>query len=83
MPLSPGDGGKISEFQVSLGQNKSQIQAWWYTPVIWATPYAGGLHKDMERRKIHSSLPACIYLPAYLLEPTSTEDHLKQLASQD
>ena len=35
---------------------KSQIQAWWYTPLIWATPSAGDLHKDIGRRKIHSLL---------------------------
>ena len=71
------------EFKVSLGQNKSQIQVWWYTFLIWATPSAGDLHKDIGRRKISSSLPACIYLPADLLEPTSTKDLLKQLASWD
>jgi hypothetical protein len=76
--LRPG----ISEFKVSPGQNKSQIQAWWRTPLIWATPSAGDLHKDIGRRKTHS-LPACTYLPAHLLEPTSTEDQLKQLASWD
>ena len=35
------------------------------------TPSAGGLHKDIGRRKILSSLPACTYLLAHLLEPTS------------
>ena len=58
------------EFKVSLGQNKSQIQAWWHTPLIQATPSAGDLHKDIRRRKIHF-LPTCIYLPAHLLESTS------------
>ena len=42
--------------QGHLGQSKSQIQAWWYTPLIWATPSAGDLHKDIGRRKIHSLL---------------------------
>jgi hypothetical protein len=41
------------------------------------------LHKDTGRRKIHSSLPACTYLPAHLLEPTSTENQLKHLATWD
>jgi hypothetical protein len=63
-------------FKVSLGQNK-------YTPLIWATPSAGDLPKDTGRRKICSSLPAFIYLPAHLLEPTSIEDQLKQLALWD
>jgi hypothetical protein len=35
------------EFKVSLGQNKSQIQVWWYTPLICTTPHAGDLHKDI------------------------------------
>jgi hypothetical protein len=30
----------------------------WYTPLIWATPSAEDLHKDIGRRKISSSLPA-------------------------
>jgi hypothetical protein len=68
---------------VSLGQNKPHITAWWYTPLIWATPSAGDLHKDIGRRQIHSSLPACPYLPAHLLESTSAEDQMKQLASWD
>jgi hypothetical protein len=34
--------------QGSLGQSKSQIQAWWYTPLIWATPSARDLHEDIE-----------------------------------
>ena len=45
-------------------------------PLIWATSSSGGLHKGIGRRKNHS-LTACIYLPAHLLEPTSTEDQLK------
>ena len=82
MPLIPGDWSKeISKFKVSLGQSKSQIQVWWYIPLIWATPSTGGLHKDMRRRKIQSSSCACTYLPGHLLEPTSIEDQLKQLAS--
>jgi hypothetical protein len=40
---------------VHLRQSKSQIQAWWHTPLIWATPSAGDLHKDIGRRKILSS----------------------------
>ena len=41
---------------------------------------AGGLHKDNGRRK-GSSLPACTYLPAHLLEPTSSGFQLKQKTS--
>jgi hypothetical protein len=41
-----------------LGQNKSQIQAWWYTPLNWAMPSAGDLHKNIGRKKILSSSPA-------------------------
>ena len=83
--FNPGDWGKeISEFKVSLGESRLQIQAWWHTPLIWATPSAGGLHEDIGRRKIYSSSPACTYLPAPLLEPisstASTEDQVKQLA---
>ena len=37
--------------QGHLGQSKSQIQVWWYTPLIRATPSAGDLHKDIGRRK--------------------------------
>ena len=50
--------------------------------LIWDPPSAGGLHKNVGR-KIRSSMPACIYLPAHLLEPTSTEDQLKKLALWD
>jgi hypothetical protein len=50
--------------------------------LIWATPYVGGLHKDIGRRKIHSS-SVYIYLLAHLLEPTFTEDQLKYLPSWD
>ena len=39
--------------------------------------------QGLWRRKTRSSLPACTYLPAPLLESTSTEDQLKQLASWD
>jgi hypothetical protein len=49
--------------------------------LIWATPSAGDLHKGIGRRKIHSSSTACTYLPAHLLESTSTKDQFKQLAS--
>jgi hypothetical protein len=38
-----------SEFKASLGQNKSQIQVWWYTPLIWATPSAGDLHRHWKK----------------------------------
>jgi hypothetical protein len=67
--------------KVSLGQSKPQILVWWYTALIWATPSAADLQKDIGRRKIHSSLPACTYLPAPLLESTSTQGKLKQPAS--
>jgi hypothetical protein len=30
--------------QGQFGTSKSQIQAWWYTPLIQDTPSAGGLH---------------------------------------
>jgi hypothetical protein len=50
---------------------------------IWATPSAGGLHKDIETMKNCFSSTACTYWPAHLLEPTSTEDQVKQLASWD
>ena len=66
-----------SEFKVSLGQSNFQI----YTPQIWATLSAGGLHEDIGRRKINFPSTACTYLLAHLLEPTSTENLLKQLAS--
>jgi hypothetical protein len=52
------------------GENKSQIQVWWYIPLIWATPSDGDLHKDIGRRKICSCLPACIYLPEQLFKST-------------
>ncbi|EDL19962.1 mCG147666 [Mus musculus] len=63
MPLIPGDCGKeVSEFKINLGQSKSQIRALsWYIPLIWATLSAGGLNKDIGRRKIRSSSPACTY----------------------
>jgi hypothetical protein len=51
--------------------------------LIWATPSPGGLHNDIGRTKFHSSLTACTYLPAQLLEPTSTEDQLKKLSLWD
>jgi hypothetical protein len=51
---------KIFEFKDSLGQNKSQTQSWWYTPLIWGTPSAGDLHKDIGRRKILSSSSSCL-----------------------
>lgn len=46
--------------QGHLGQSKSQIQAWWHTPLIWDTPSAGDLHKDVGRRKAHSLFLACL-----------------------
>jgi hypothetical protein len=60
-----------SDFKISLGKSKSQIQEWCYTSLIWATPSVGNLHKDIGR-KIHASSPAWTYLPARLLEPTSS-----------
>ena len=51
------------EFKASLGQSKFQIQAWWYTPLIWATPSTGGLHKDIGRSRAHSlSVPTFQFL---------------------
>ena len=41
--------------ELKLGQNKSQIQAWWYKPLIWAILSAGDLLKDILRRKLLSS----------------------------
>ena len=68
--------------QGHLGQSKSQIQAWWHTPLIWATPSAGDLHKDIGKK--NSFFFVCLHLlPAHLLQSTSTEDQLKQLASWD
>ena len=32
------------------------LKVWWHTPLIWATPSAGALHKDIGRRKIYSLL---------------------------
>ena len=49
--------------------------------LIWATPSAGGLYKNIGRRKAHSSSTVCTCLQAHLLEPTSTEDQLKQTTS--
>jgi len=46
--------------QGHLRQSKSQIQSWWHTPLIWATPFAGDPHRDIGRRKIHSSSSACL-----------------------
>jgi hypothetical protein len=43
----------------TYGKSVSQIQVWWHTPLIWATPSAGDLHKDIGRRKMFSS-PACL-----------------------
>lgn len=63
--------------QSQPGTLQVPIQAWWYTPLIWATPSSGDLHKNIGRRKIHSSLSACTYLPAHLLQYTSAEDQLK------
>jgi hypothetical protein len=40
--------------QGHLGQSKSQIRAWWHTPLIWDAPSAGDLHEDTARRKIYS-----------------------------
>lgn len=57
---------EISKFKASMRQSKSEIQAWRYIPLIWATPSAGDLHKGIG--KIHSLL-ACKNLLAHLLEP--------------
>jgi hypothetical protein len=53
-----------------------------YIPLSWAIP------KGIGRRKAFSSLPACSYLPAHLLEPTSFRipvytEELKHPASWD
>jgi hypothetical protein len=64
----------ISKIKINLEQNKSQI---------WDTPSAGGLLKDIGRRKICSSLHDFIYMPAHLLKSISPEDQLKQLALWD
>jgi hypothetical protein len=51
----------------SLSSWPSGIKGGWHTPLIWATPSAGDLHKDIGRRKSLSlslslslsPLPAC------------------------
>jgi hypothetical protein len=48
-----------------------------------ATPSAWGLHKDIGIWKIHSCPIAFTYFLVHLMEATSTEDQLKQLASLD
>jgi hypothetical protein len=42
-----------------LSSRSSGIEGVRHTPLIWATPFAGELHKDIGRRKILSS-PACL-----------------------
>jgi hypothetical protein len=36
------------------------LKVWWHAPLIWTTPSAGDLHKDIGRRKTLSPLPACL-----------------------
>ena len=80
-----GDWGKqISEFRASLGQSKFQIQACWYTSLIWAILSAGGLHKDNGRRKVLSSSFTCTYLEPYFFRiPAYTESQMKHLPLWD
>jgi hypothetical protein len=35
------------------------LKVWWHTPLIWATPSAEDLHKDIGRRHTLSPSPAC------------------------
>jgi hypothetical protein len=74
MPLIPEDRGKqISEFKTSQ-PGIEQVPNRGVVVHIFnlAIPSAGGV-KDSGRWKTHSSLPACPYLPAHLLEPASSE----------
>jgi hypothetical protein len=81
MPLIPGDRDKqISEFKAYLEKSKFPIQPWWHTPLIWATPSAGGLHKDNGKRK-GPFFFVSLHLPEDLLEPTSSGFHLIQKTS--
>jgi hypothetical protein len=41
----------------SSGQSKSQIQAWWHTPLIWATLSSGALIRTLEERRFTLSSP--------------------------
>lgn len=83
IPLSQGDRGKQSAAfrAVSLKKSKfceqfifscgsTQLWSWSYLP----SP--GRLHKDQWERRVLSCLLACTYLPAHLLEPTSSGFHL-------
>jgi hypothetical protein len=36
------------------------LKVWGHTPLIWATPSAGDLHKDIGRRKIYSLFSTCL-----------------------
>jgi hypothetical protein len=42
-------------------QDHLGLKAWWHTPLIWATPSAGDLHKDIGRRKIDSLLQLLVF----------------------
>ena len=78
---------QIFEFKASLGKSKFQIQVWWHTPLIWAIPSAGGLHKDNRKRTcLFSGLLAltCQYICWNLLQDFSLyRKQLKHLASWD
>jgi hypothetical protein len=36
------------------GQGHLGLKAWWHTTLIWATPSAGDLHRDIGGRKIYT-----------------------------
>jgi hypothetical protein len=78
--LRPRQGSTYLQSQETKA--RSSLSSRWYTLLTWATPSVRDLQEDTGRRKI-CFLPACTYLPAHLLEPTSTEEQLKQLASWD
>jgi hypothetical protein len=53
------------EFQkIKTGRSPSQgylgLKVWWQTPLIWATPFAGDLYKDIGRRKIDTLFFNCL-----------------------
>lgn len=96
--LRPGQGStllmsgnwvkQISEFKVSLGQSKFQIQGLQYIPLTWAIPSGGGRPTQGHWKKEDSFLfPARTYFPtcvgSYLSRIPAYTDQLKQLASWD
>ena len=47
---------KHGDFQV---QGHLGLKSWWYTPLIWATPFAGDLYKDIGSLSLSLSF-ACL-----------------------